>query len=76
MRKETGLAVSDRIALVVSGGEEVAAVVEAHGAWISEEVLATELVLLRDGTSEAEARQLQTIDLDEITARVAITRTE
>jgi isoleucyl-tRNA synthetase len=76
MRKETGLAVSDRIALVVVGGEQVAAVVEVHGAWISEEVLATELVFLRDGAGEAETRQLQAIDLDGITARVAITRIE
>ena len=40
---------SDRIALLVAGGAEVAAVVEAHGAWIAEEVLATELVFVRDG---------------------------
>jgi isoleucyl-tRNA synthetase len=78
MRKEAGLAVSDRIALLVAGGDDVAAVVEAHGAWISEEVLATELVFLRDGEGSggAETRQLQAIDFDGITARVAITRIE
>ena len=68
MRKETGLAVSDRIALVVGGGEEISAVIEAHGAWIAEEVLATELIF-ENGISEA-----RTIDLDGITAYVAITR--
>jgi hypothetical protein len=76
MRKETGLAVSDRIALVVGGGEEIAAVIGAHGAWISEEVLATELVFVGDGSGKAETRQLQAIDLDGITAHVAITRIE
>jgi isoleucyl-tRNA synthetase len=73
MRKETGLAVSDRIALVVAGGEEIAAVVEAHGAWIAAEVLATELELVNDDTSSTER---QAIDLDGITAYVAITRIE
>jgi isoleucyl-tRNA synthetase len=68
MRKETGLAVSDRIALVVGGGEEIAAVIEAHGAWIAEEVLATELVF------ETETSAERAIDLDGITACVAITR--
>ena len=76
MRKETGLAVSDRIALVVGGGEEVAAVIEAHRAWIADEVLATELEFLEVDASEAETRQLQAIDLDGITAYVAITRIE
>jgi isoleucyl-tRNA synthetase len=74
MRKEAGLAVSDRIALVVGGGEEVAAVIEAHRVWIAEDVLATELVFVRDGSREMETRQLQTIDLDGLTAHVAITR--
>lgn len=76
LRKETGLAVSDRIVLVVAGRDDVAAVVEAHGAWISEEVLATELVFHRLDSSEAGNRQLQAIDLDGITAHVAITRIE
>jgi hypothetical protein len=76
MRKESGFAVSDRIVLTVVGGEDVQAVLDAHGAWIADEVLAAELV----GMSEAEARQRNLqgtpIDLDGITARVAITRTQ
>jgi isoleucyl-tRNA synthetase len=75
MRKEAGLAVSDRIRLTVSGGEDVKAVVDAHGAWIAEEVLATELVF-SEGTASGEAgKESQAIDLDDgITAFAAITR--
>jgi len=73
MRKEAGFAVSDRIALTVGGGDEVKDVIDAHGAWIAEEVLATELVFV--GQGEWEQRQdSQSIDLDGITAQVAITR--
>ncbi len=74
MRKESGLAVSDRIVLTVSGGEEVRSAIDAHGAWIAGEVLATELVFATEGSPlPAGAAAL---DLDGITAYVAITRTE
>jgi isoleucyl-tRNA synthetase len=71
MRKESGFAVSDRIALTVSGGSEVKAVLDVHGAWIAEEVLATTLVFNERGE---ENDQMHAIDLDGITAFVAITR--
>jgi isoleucyl-tRNA synthetase len=73
MRKEAGFAVSDRISLTVEGGAEVNDVIRAHGAWIAEEVLATELVFVEQGESE-ERQDSQSIDLDGITAQVAITR--
>jgi isoleucyl-tRNA synthetase len=75
MRKESGLAVSDRIAVRVSGGDEVREVVDAHREWIADEVLATELVFSseRDGTADVE-QGAHAIDLDGITACVAITR--
>jgi len=41
MRKESGLAVSDRISLVVDGGSDVLEAVKAHQEWIADEVLAT-----------------------------------
>ena len=44
-RKDAGLRVSDRIHLVIDGPEEVAEAVEAHRAWVSDQTLATELVL-------------------------------
>ena len=49
MRKEAGFAVSDRITLTVAGEPEVKDVIDAHGAWIAEEVLATELVFVEQG---------------------------
>jgi len=74
MRKESGFAVSDRIVLKVAGDAEVKAVIDAHGAWISDEVLATELVFVEAGA--AQTQQMFAIDLDGITAHVAITRIE
>jgi isoleucyl-tRNA synthetase len=72
LRKESGLEVSDRIVLTVSGGETVRDVLRAHGEWIASEVLATELVQVEalSGTYHA----TQTIDLDGIAADVAITK--
>jgi isoleucyl-tRNA synthetase len=72
MRKESGFAVSDRIVLTVAGGDEVKAVVDTHGAWIAEEVLATELVFASEAS--AATKDMHAIDLDGITAHVAITR--
>jgi isoleucyl-tRNA synthetase len=74
MRKDSGFAVSDRIRVRVAGAGQLQEVIDAHGAWIAEEVLATELVLASDG--ELEGHDVQSIDLDGITASVAITRIE
>jgi isoleucyl-tRNA synthetase len=71
MRKEAGLAVSDRIALSLSGDSELKAVIDGHRTWIADEVLATELVF--DPTSK-DTQGKQSIDLDGFTAYVAITR--
>jgi isoleucyl-tRNA synthetase len=72
MRKESGLAVSDRITVLLAGGEDVKAVVGAHGEWIAGEVLATELVYV--GGSDVRTDEMQTVDLDGTPAYVAITR--
>jgi isoleucyl-tRNA synthetase len=71
MRKESGFAVSDRIAMTVGGGAEVKAVLDVHGAWIADEVLATSLEWSERGE---QVDQAHAIDLDGITAYVAITR--
>ncbi len=71
MRKEAGLAVSDRIALSLSGDSELKAVIDEHRSWIADEVLATELVFDSPG---ADMQGKQAIDLDGFTAYVAITR--
>ena len=72
MRKEAGLAVSDRIVLTVSGADEIRAVVAAHGDWIASEVLATELVFAEELTGRHDAAQ--GFDLDGVPVRVAFTR--
>jgi isoleucyl-tRNA synthetase len=72
MRKEAGLAVSDRIVLTVVGGDEVRAVLDAHGEWIASEVLSTELVTNGELTGRYDATQ--ELDLDGSIARVAFTR--
>jgi isoleucyl-tRNA synthetase len=45
LRKETGMAIADRIQIRLDGPEVVRAVVERHGQWIAGEVLATDLAL-------------------------------
>ena len=74
MRKEAGLAVSDRIRLEIAGDSEVKAAVSRHRAWIASEVLATELV---DELGSLRGSLIaQDVDLDGVVARVALTRTE
>jgi isoleucyl-tRNA synthetase len=74
MRKEASFAVSDRITLAIGGGSDVHAVVRAHRAWIADETLATDIVLV-DSPSSGDANAGMTpVDLDGMTAFVAITR--
>jgi isoleucyl-tRNA synthetase len=74
LRKESGLAVSDRIRLAVVAPAEVQEALSAHRAWMAAEVLATELVLAdalpagMDGKAQAE------VDLDGPAARIALTK--
>ena len=72
MRKEAGLAVSDRIVLTVSGTDEIREVIDAHGERIASEVLATELVFVDELTGRYDATQ--ELDLEGIVIRVAFTR--
>ncbi|MGI8619813.1 MAG: isoleucine--tRNA ligase [Gemmatimonadaceae bacterium] len=70
LRKEAGLAVSDRIAVAVWGDPELEGAVEAHREWIAEEVLARELAI--GGTASRNAAM--EVDLDGVTAHVALKR--
>jgi isoleucyl-tRNA synthetase len=72
MRKEAGLAVSDRIRLTLSGTDEIRAVVAAHGDRIASDVLATELAVRDELPDRQDARQ--ELDLDGVVVRVAFTR--
>jgi isoleucyl-tRNA synthetase len=70
LRKDTGLAVSDRIRLVVSGADDVQDAIRTHTAWIVGEVLATEL-LVGDGDHAPHA---VSTDLDGIPVRITLTQ--
>ncbi len=45
MRKEAGLAVSDRITLSIAGPKEIVEAVQSHREWIADEVLALEIIV-------------------------------
>ena len=73
LRREAGLAVSDRIVLTVAGDETVRRVVDAHREWIATEVLAREIVVVDELAGHHLA--VQSVDLDEgLAARIALTR--
>jgi len=74
MRKEAGLAVSDRIHLFISGDAPVLEAAEAHRDWIADEVLATALTV--GGEIQEHMLARQTVDLDGIRADLALTREE
>lgn len=71
LRKDLGFAVSDRIAMQVSGAMELSQAVEGHRDWIASEVLAVDLRTLPflDGTIAAHH-----LDLDGIAGDVTLTR--
>jgi isoleucyl-tRNA synthetase len=72
LRRDSGLAVSDRIRLGVFGGPDLLQAVAAHGSYISGETLAVELVTGTDiplGTSFA---VVQDVELDGTPARIAL----
>ena len=67
LRKETGLAVTDRIALVlITEDAGLSAALDTHGEAIAAEVLAT--ALHRDGVGEHE------IDLDGVSLMIGLTK--
>lgn len=73
MRKESGLAVSDRIRLAIWGDADTVAAARAHEERIRGEVLATELRLEPDIFQDSVE---QAFDLDGVQAHIALTRTE
>jgi isoleucyl-tRNA synthetase len=75
MRKEAGLAVSDRIRLWVGGDAQVREAAETHRVWIADEVLATSLVIGEPQQSDNTLAR-QSVDLDGIRADLALTKDE
>jgi isoleucyl-tRNA synthetase len=72
LRKESGLAVSDRIRVLVTGNQEIDEAIRVYHEWIAAELLAREIVI---GGFEASAyHATQTMDIDGILVRVAFTK--
>jgi isoleucyl-tRNA synthetase len=71
LRKESGLAVSDRIVLQVAGPAAVRAVAEQYRQWIAGEVLAREVVVLDAPLDSGNATP---VELDGATAFIALNR--
>jgi isoleucyl-tRNA synthetase len=74
MRKEAGLAVSDRIRLTIQGDEEVLVAATTHRDWIASEVLATDVAI--GGVEGNNTLARQRVDLDGIRADLALTKDE
>jgi isoleucyl-tRNA synthetase len=74
MRRDAGLAVSDRIRLGIDGDAAVLEAVRIHKAWIAGEVLATDVVL--GGEPEGNILARLRVDLDEVHASLALTKDE
>ena len=73
LRRDRGLAVSDRIRLAVTGGNaETAEAIEEHDDWIRGELLAVELRIASDVESGSQATD--PVDLDGVLVHVALTR--
>ena len=71
LRKDSGLAVSDRIMLAITGTEELEAAVRAHEKWIAEEVLAVRVDVGHDAKNSNAAHS---VDIDGHPTRIAIER--
>jgi isoleucyl-tRNA synthetase len=72
LRKESGLAIADRIALVVQGDEQVRTAASTHGAWIASETLASDYNVGVPPTRPVLATA--DVELEGASAQVAISR--
>lgn len=73
LRKESGLAVSDRIRLVVAAPEEVQEALRVHLSWIATETLARDCVIA-DALPVPAWTATAEVDLDGPTAHIALTK--
>ena len=76
MRKDAGLAVSDRIQLWIDGDAAVLEAAREHRDWIADEVLATEIAFGEAGRFNENMLARQSVDLDGIHADLALTKDE
>jgi isoleucyl-tRNA synthetase len=76
MRKDAGLAVSDRIRLAIGGDAEVVEAAAAYREWIGSEVLATEVTVAGPPAEEGTMLARQRVELDGLHADLALTKDE
>jgi isoleucyl-tRNA synthetase len=76
MRKDAGLAVSDRIRLSIGGDALVLEAAAEHREWIADEVLATHVAIGDEGQDTVKMLARQPVDLDGIRADLALTKDE
>jgi isoleucyl-tRNA synthetase len=75
LRKDAGLAVSDRIRLAVSGTAELLAALRAHDAYVRGETLTRELTLGEEEALPGDGFEaVRGVDLDGVAATIAISR--
>lgn len=72
LRKDSGLAVSDRIVVGIGGDGELLAAVKEHRDHVAGEVLAVEVAIGDETTRDHQA--VQELDLDGVRGRIALTR--
>ena len=71
LRKDSGLAVSDRIRLAVSGSEELENAIRTHKEWIANEVLALDMTV---GDTAGQFHAVPAVDIDGQPASIALER--
>ncbi len=76
MRKDAGLAVSDRIRLTIAGAADVQEAAREHREWIANEVLAAHLSIGDELQDTVHMLARQPVDLDGIHAVLALTKDE
>ncbi len=76
MRKDAGLAVSDRIQLSIEGDAAVLEAATTHRDWIADEVLATTVAIGEEHSRSTHMSARQQLDLDGVRAELALTRDE
>jgi isoleucyl-tRNA synthetase len=74
MRKEAAFAISDRIRLQVTGNEEAERAVQEFQAYVAGEVLAIDVAI--GGRIDGSPDAVQTVELDDSTVRIALTRVQ
>ncbi|MCC7001711.1 MAG: isoleucine--tRNA ligase [Gemmatimonadaceae bacterium] len=74
LRKESGLAVSDRIRLAIAAPAEVQEAVQSHQQWIAGEVLARECIIADVFPASIAWQAEAEVELDGPTARIALSK--